>query len=430
MLTIEKHFDWATFTVRYWDRRPVLFKAVVTPPFAETEVFRAAVRAARAQDGRSPLPTTQFTIERLQRSEPGDQLPRDEDTSFDDYQERVGALLRGRRYALIINGFHSFDHGLWARERAFYAGLWEQVGLPLTGAITTMFHGTYEHSPVGVHKDRFATFMFGLRGRKRMRFWPSRPWTEPVTTILDYGPYVPESFAAEVEPGDLLYWPSSYFHVGESAGTEPATSVNVGVPREEHHAGYDVEDLLADLDPELLADRKGSGIVTRLPPVDAPLTAPGADPTGRLPADVPSALAQAVRVFGPERRLRDRISEVSLRRWTAGGFEPVPSAAPRRPISDETIVRGDVRFPVLWAGHGETGGMCSVNGHAVCTAVPPRDLQRILPPLRSGEPVEVGDLLRAGTAGGSGTPRAGRDEVRQLLEHLESFRGITRMPAA
>ncbi|WP_433181803.1 JmjC domain-containing protein [Actinoallomurus sp. CA-150999] len=400
MLTIEKSFDWATFAARYWDRRPVLYKAVGSAPFAEKDVFRAAVRASPP-----PAAMAQFTVERSQQPDPGDLLPQGEDGSFDGYDARLTARLDGRRYALIINGFHSFDPALWTRERAFYAGLWEQVGLPLTGAITTLFHGTYEHSPVGVHKDRFATFMFGLRGHKRMRFWTERPWSEPVSTVLDYQPYVPESFAAEVEPGDLLYWPASYYHVGESAGSGPATSVNVGVPREEHHAGYDLQDVLVGVDAALMGGRDGALAARRLPPVDAALTAPGPDDTGRLAPDLPPALRHAVPAVPP-----DRVGEVSLRRWTACGFEPVPAPAAHRTILDDTVVRGDVRFPVLWDGNGR----CAVNGHTVRTPFSPDDLRTILSPLSSGDPVRVGDLPAT-------------EEVRRLLVSLESFRGITRV---
>ncbi|MGW2035227.1 JmjC domain-containing protein [Streptomyces sp. NPDC001811] len=138
----------------------------------------------------------------------------------------------------------------------------------LTGAITTLFHGTYEHSPVGFHKDRFATFLFGLRGRKRMRFWPRRPWDEPVSTKTDYARHIAASVPAEVGPGELLYWPADYYHVGGSATAAAATSVNVGIPRDEHHTGYELEDLLADLDPARVAGR--GGLDTLLGTTDGP----------------------------------------------------------------------------------------------------------------------------------------------------------------
>ncbi len=164
----------------------------------------------------------------------------------------LAAFSKETRYALVVHAFHAFHAGQWERQRAFFEPLWERTGLPLSGAITTLFHGNYEHTPVGVHKDRFATFLYALEGRKRMRFWRERPWTAPVTTVLDYQPHLAASFTAEPEPGDLLYWPADYYHVGESVDGGAATSVNVGVPREAHRAVYDVDDLLLGKAPDAM----------------------------------------------------------------------------------------------------------------------------------------------------------------------------------
>ncbi len=242
-LTVEKTFDWDTFTERFWDRRPVLYKGVDTVPFAEPEVFRAAVLGSRPPHPLAVPGNLQFLVRRRQQTRPYDYLPEPSDGSFDGYERRMADRLDGQRYALVVHRFHSFSHPLWDRARRFYAGLWERVGQPTHSVGSTMFHGSYEHSPVGVHQDRFATFMFCVRGAKRMRFWAQRPWSDPVHTVLDYQPYLASSFVAEVEPGDLLYWPSRYYHVGESAGDTPATSVNVGVPRREHRPYYEIKDL-------------------------------------------------------------------------------------------------------------------------------------------------------------------------------------------
>lgn len=165
--------------------------------------------------------------------------------------------------------------------------------MPVTGGITTLFHGTYEHSPVGVHLDRFTTFLFALRGRKRMRFWRKRPWREDVSTILDYQPYLASSFVAEVEPGDIPYWPSTYYHVSESAGSGVASSVNVGIPITEHRAVYSVDDLLRGLlDETSLADQEWEQ--THLARESASPLARGAlTKNGVLASDLPRALTEA-----------------------------------------------------------------------------------------------------------------------------------------
>ncbi|GGP93634.1 JmjC domain-containing protein [Streptomyces roseolilacinus] len=422
-VAVEAGFSWRTFTERYWDRRPVLFRSVAPAPFEAADVFRAAVRAGGSAHpgGRMP-PNVQLTVGRVQRDAPDGLLPAAGDGSLDAYDARLASRLGGRRYALVVNGFHAFDTALWHRERAFFAGLWESVGLPLTGAITTLFHGTYEHSPVGVHKDRFATFVFGLRGRKRMRFWPRRPWEEPVSTKVDYARHTAASFTAEVGPGDLLYWPADYYHVGEGAGAGPATSVNVGVPRDEHHAGYELEDLLADLDPARLA---GGGVDCLLPAPDAPLTAPGPGAGGLLAPSPPEALTAAVRTlgaYGDPDRMRRRVTVLSLRRWTAGGFEPVPAAAPPRPLADGDLLRGDPRSRVLWAPDGDGGTLCAANGHDTRTPLGHPDVLRLVRVLSGAAPVPVAvaDLL---SAVGPGARRA---DVRDLLVRLESFGALRR----
>ncbi|WBQ08036.1 JmjC domain-containing protein [Kribbella sp. CA-293567] len=320
-LAITDKLDWAEFAQLYWDRRPVLIRGVQPPPFVAEEVFAAAVGAQEAEYGGQRAPTAQFTIERTVHGGNDLLLPAAADRTFDQYEARLKPVLDDRGYALIVSVLHAFDREMWQRERQFFASLWEQVGLPLTGAITTMFHGNYDNSPVGVHKDRFATFMFGLRERKRMRFWAERPWTDPVSTVVDYQRFLPTSFAVEVEPGDLLYWPSSYYHVGENCGPTPATSVNIGVPRDEHKVEYELEDLLADLDPRLLM-AAGERLKVLAEGIEAPATVE-VPASGELSGRLPAAFEQALRNCR-ELSLHQRVEEVSRHRWEAGGFWPRP----------------------------------------------------------------------------------------------------------
>ncbi|WP_097886771.1 JmjC domain-containing protein [Streptomyces sp. st140] len=400
-LTVEKSFDWDAFTERFWDRQPVLYKAVDAVPFAESEVFRSAVLGSRPPHPLAVSGNLQFLVRRRQQTRPHDYLPELSDGSFDGYEQRMADRLGGQRYALVVHRFHSFSHPLWDRAQRFYAGLWERVGQPTHSAGSTMFHGSYEHSPVGVHQDRFATFMFCVRGTKRMRFWAERPWSDPVHTVLDYQPYLASSFVAEVEPGDLLYWPSRYYHVGESTGDAPATSVNVGIPRREHRPYYEIKDLFRG---------------TR-PAASAPLFTPDAAPGGRLAAELPTALADAVDAFAArldQDRFADRATELALRVRTAGGFWPTEPPAPPRPLDDDTPVRGCA--PLLPAP-GEGPRRWATGGHVTSGATNAEALA-VLRRLDAGEAVRVGEL-----------PETGRAEVRRLLQELESFRAVIRVDA-
>lgn len=415
--------DWDLFVARYWDREPVLITPGTRPPFTAPEVFDALVAATRPQAPGTPAPNTSLSVGRDLPEDPGDLLPAPADGTLDGYAARMARRLAGRPYALTVSTFHLFHHPQWARQRAFYAGLWERVGLPLNSAITTLFHGTYEHSPVGVHRDRFATFMFALEGRKRMRFWPRCPWTGDTTTVLDYRPYLDSSFAVEVAPGELLYWPSSYFHVGESDlnaaahGTAAATSVNVGVPRDFDRGAFDVMEFFQDPTRETLLS--GAPDPARLPHLDGPVTAP-AGPA--LTEGLPPALEQACDAFlagTEEHRLRERTAELSLRRLTAGGFHPVPPPAGPRSLDEAAEVR--LTEPVRWTDTG-TVRYCGAAGHTVRTTLGPDHLLRLLAALDRG-PVPVTEVLSA-------VPAGQRDEARRLLESLVAFRALAAGGAA
>ncbi|MGW1991298.1 JmjC domain-containing protein [Embleya sp. NPDC001921] len=428
---VECELDWRVFADQYWDRRPVLFRNTGTPPFVEGEVFTAAVKSQAATNTNLVPLHTSLTIEREWQREAGGFLPVVADGSFEGYERRLGHVLAGRCYALMFNIFHAFDFSVWMRERDFFESLWRRVGMPVSGAITTLFHGNYDSSPVGVHKDNFATFMFGLRGRKRMRFWSHRPWSEEITTKTDYRRYIGESFAVEVGPGDLLYWPASYYHVGETVGRESATSVNVGVPRGEHQFAHDVDALLIDLDADRMAEN-GFSISDLLPAVRS-TTASGPDAYGYLSSSLPPPLGEALEIFrefGHTRNLEARLQTLSLRRWTAVGFEPPPSPRAGRRLADGVIIRGEKRSPIRFVSLDDESCAFGANGHSIVSSVPATRMKSIIEDLNSGKEFQVGNLVHSISEGISDRMEkraCAATEVRELLERLESFRAIARV---
>jgi 50S ribosomal protein L16 3-hydroxylase len=419
-------FAWDDFVARWWERRIVVFRGTGASPFTPADVFACAVEAGQRQLGEvydlTARRAVQFSIDGQQQTFVEPWLPTADDRDLAGYAARVRRSLGRRRHALLIAGFHSHSFALWSRERALFAPLWRRIGLPLTGAITTLFHGDYEATPAGVHKDRFATFLFALSGCKRMRFWPSRPWTEPVTTLTEYRAHLATSFAIDVEPGDILYWPSSYYHIGESAGGL-ATSVNVGIPIDDHRASYDVDDLLLgmvdDVDLPESARRR-----SRLRPGRArPLERVGLG--GRLSATLPAALRGAVTQFQhltAPRVAEHHVRSLGLARQSAAGFEPPPPAARRVRLRDRDRVRGDRAHPVwLVPAHGARGAgwLCAANGHVLPVFGHPA-IPALGAALGSGRPHRVDDLLRPFTT------RA--RQVRALLAHLIALRALEIVP--
>jgi hypothetical protein len=423
--------DWDRFVVRWWERRVVVLRAPCEMPFPLSDVFACAVEAGRRQlDATYDVAArraTQFSIEERQEAFVEPWLPFTSDGDFAGYAARLAPALGGRRYALVISGFHGNSFAVWSRARAWFAPLWRRIGLPSTGAITTLFHGDYESTPVGVHKDRFATFMFVLSGRKRMRFWPARPWDEPVSTITQYDAHLGSSFAVDVGQGDFLYWPSSYYHVGESSGGL-ATSVNVGVPIDEHEAAYVTNALLlgvaedADL-PDAARRRAMARFGRARPLVRGVLTG-----DGHLSATLPAALRGAVtqlQRLAAAREMAEQVRASWLSRESAAGFEPSPPAARRVQLRDGDRLRNDRESPVLIAparedrGHRD-GWLCAANGHVMRVVGHPA-VPALGRALATGQAHLVADLVRPFGA------RAAA--IRALLQQLVAVRALEHIAA-
>lgn len=315
-IAIENGLDWDVFVDRYWDRQPVLIRQPDPAPFLAEKAFAAARAASDTEN-----PGVLLTMDGITRTLTEQILPRSQDADFTAYATRMRAYSPTVTYSLLIAGFHSYDRALWQREQDFLRPLWERVGLPLTGAITTLFHGPYAATPVGVHRDRFATFMFLVEGRKQMRFWPRRPWEDDISSMQDYAHLLDSSFVVEPEIGDLLYWPAEYYHVGEGADTNSATSVNIGIPRTEHQVRFDLERLVVDLTTDTLMNT-GPTARMGMPPIDEPMSVPMPGPDGRVET-VPPALRSAYRQLASS-VLDDRVEEASALQWRAGGLQPIP----------------------------------------------------------------------------------------------------------
>ncbi|MFC9460452.1 hypothetical protein ACFT16_32690, partial [Streptomyces sp. NPDC056983] len=230
--------DWREFGERYWDRQPALFTSVTPAPFDVHEVFETAVAAAHRGGPFGVPPYAGFAVGGEPQTDPGDFLPQPRDGSFAGYHQRLVRQLSGEPYSLALQAFHAFHHPLWARERAFFAGLWARVGQPAQSAFTTLVHGTYEQPLAeALPGQRVATFLFVLGGRQRMRFGAADRSA---------------SYAVEAGPGDLLYWPSHLSPAAEPYAGWASTGVRVSVVREGRQAAAELYDLLHDVTPETL----------------------------------------------------------------------------------------------------------------------------------------------------------------------------------
>ncbi len=419
---VARELDWNTFSKQHWDQNVVHFKATSANFLEVDTVFQVAAAAgdvlfSSGDRENAKTNVADFTIGKRRQVYPGKWMPHVDDGSFEGYRRRLVRSLGSQQYSLNINSLHSFSFPLWSRQRAFFGELWRRIGLPVTSAITVLFHGNYEYTPVGVHKDRYSTFLFAVAGKKRMRFWSERPWTEPAMSMRDYRRHLGTSFAVDVEPGDILYWPSDYYHVGESCDGGVTTSVNVGIPRTGHSAFAALQDLWLDVNDVNSSMDPSENLMGMLSTLPGPaghgwVTSPFAK-DGTLSPALPDAVERTLRAFRARTRpsfVDRRLRESSLRHLSAAGFAQTPPAAPRRRLRDSDYVLGDPQYPMLWAPDGPRRCVYAANGHLQRVAATSSQMARIAKHLNSGRPAPVGAM-----------------GLRPVLENLESFRAIRRV---
>ena len=211
---------WPDFVRRFWGRRPT----VIRQPFAgaiasPAEVF-AAMIAATDRIHRDDHDFA-LTIDGVRAGAEVERwLPTKSDRSLDRFAGRIGKGISGRTFAVFVPQFQlELGWEVWKRIRHFLNGLYALVGVPAHRAEIDLFAGNYPRTRRGIHLDSADVFCFVIEGRKRIRVWPG-------SAFADSGGYwygfagdrknLAKSTCLDGEPGDILYWPSSYWHVGES----------------------------------------------------------------------------------------------------------------------------------------------------------------------------------------------------------------------
>jgi len=155
-------------------------------------------------------------------------LPQQSDANFDGYCKRMKQSYKDARFGLVVVDYPSFDAQIRRRVQQFLRPLRKLIKLGAKSK-TLLFIGDYQRTPVGIHKDQHGTFVFVIEGRKRFRTWPGSFFPdEKFTRQLSYRKFLGDAITLEGTAGDLIYWPSSYWHIGESIGGF-SISLNIGV---------------------------------------------------------------------------------------------------------------------------------------------------------------------------------------------------------
>ncbi len=223
---------WSQFAREHWEKKPALLRQPFGRSFlAPAEMFQAVLAAGEAyRRDRASVPLD-FYVEHARKTGTLDQyLPVAAEQNLDDYAARLSAQLRGRRFALIIEHIQAQAPEFWLRCRQFLGGLDEAVPTAGVNRKATVFIGDYGMTPSGLHVGTSGNFKFIVSGRKRLRLWPSEYFRgkKGVNHTKQIEPFLADAITLEGEPGDVIYWPSDQWHVGEALGGL-AVSVSLAV---------------------------------------------------------------------------------------------------------------------------------------------------------------------------------------------------------
>lgn len=155
-------------------------------------------------------------------------LPSDADASVDAFCERVHRADPADWYLYVTDGVQRYSPLVWHRVTEILRSIIERTGeIPPGGFMLDLFLGRYDRTPSGIHRDDADTLAFVMHGTKRLYFWPREQfqnhdrWVNPARThyqtgIWDYEKHLDSAIKVEANPGDIIYWPRGYYHIGSS----------------------------------------------------------------------------------------------------------------------------------------------------------------------------------------------------------------------
>jgi 50S ribosomal protein L16 3-hydroxylase len=411
---------WADFVGHYWEKRPFILKqAFATPVATSAEVFQGLVTASDQYRAGASLGVRFYIEQGLQQAEIDKHLPESGDGSIGRYAERVNQMLEGRRFGLVVNQYSMHQAQVYLRLRKLFRGLNELVGTPAFLSEAVVFLGNYDKTPFGIHQDSASNFTFVLEGRKRIRAWPDKffPDSRSACQRLEYERFLDGATTLDGEPGDVLYWPSSYWHVAESLGGLSLT-LGMGNYVKLCEGGAFFRHVIRMVENRLWV---ASGM-------NACSSRPGRlqQSAAKLPEVIEKATG-TLQEIANDPQLEQDLQVEWMNRLTSMGFLGVPPPLAHTPLADADWVGVDPCFPIIWLPADDDEIVCSANGHSFSTAAHPNIL-KLLERLNRGKACRVKDLIEEHA--GSVVVRdvrfeAAPEDIRSLLEKLYSLRAIT-----
>ncbi|WP_291516466.1 cupin domain-containing protein [Bdellovibrio sp. ArHS] len=218
---------WRNFAKKHWEKAPLTLRNVKTglSEMSAEEIFNLLVlysdRCRKLQDPEG----FKFYIDgfKVDASDVLQVLPVKKDQSLQGYHKRMQAEFSD--YCLVCDELLKVNLKKQHLLTDFTDELYRHVGLPNRFSEMGLYLGNYRKTPFGVHVDACGVFSFPVAGTKKFRLWTAEfgKKNPGLDRSFKYDKYKKNSLLIEARPGDMVYWPSSAWHIAESDGSFSAT---------------------------------------------------------------------------------------------------------------------------------------------------------------------------------------------------------------
>jgi hypothetical protein len=238
---------WKEFQARHWRPRvpAVLRQPFRNFPFSEALLLRALQEfelGLRNGDHRKQCLVSVGDKETAPRR-PLKKLFQQQSHSLQALERSCNQIFEKKNFGLMVTNMHAVDPGIWTAVAAFLQDARHCIDFPVPRAFMDLFYGRYSSSFTGLHKDTQEIFAFVVRGKKRMLAWPFEYFLPIVKGLnsghrffnkrlaIDHRKYRKDAVVLDAEAGDVIYWPSDYWHVSEARSRNFSAMLSLGILR-------------------------------------------------------------------------------------------------------------------------------------------------------------------------------------------------------
>jgi len=240
----DPHF-WTAFAQSHWKPR---VPTVIRQPFGrfplDEDLLLRAMKGfeagLRAGDHRKHC-LVSVADKQISPRRPLRSLFKEEFHTLEGLEKAADRVFSKKNFGLMVTNMHAVDPGIWNAMAAFIQDARHCIHFPVARAFLDLFYGRYSSNFTGLHKDTQEIFAFVVRGQKRMLAWPFDYFLSRSKEVsagdryfnkrlkLDHRKYRRDAIVLDAEAGDVIYWPSDYWHVAESRSDKFSAMLSLGI---------------------------------------------------------------------------------------------------------------------------------------------------------------------------------------------------------